>query len=707
MFYSHEVLTSRKHGVATVWLVATLGSKSKMRKVTRKDILDVNVPKACETIIAPQAPMALRLQSSLLYGISRVYSQQCSYILTDAQNAQTNMRAAIRAIKSVELDLEVAQARPEQLLLEDDPTFLPDFALAPLDFDLSNLEAPSPRSEKLRSSRSGSRSSISLEEQLPAGPVGGLELPTSDSIGGDLGGFVVPGDEGPGVKVPDAGALIAEDDGFLPEADFGFDADGNLLEFTGTDQPHHSTPGTAPRLGLGSDTAASARVRQDHEGGQLPGEDVGDRMNINIPLGDDLEQLPEGEAFPSAHDVPTSPSGRPLTEGDVVETVSSEQAPMKRKRKARVIALDQSMELRNTDLSNWMKNYPANMAEASMHKFEIRTKAQARKNAEHWVLGGLGGISGIIGNTTLSGPLDMFRGDALLRALGIATKTSVAGQKRPRESVEEEQTEEERRTRQRSDEDDVARRLDEDSGFVNIDDIEPELPREGQQDMTEHLSTGMPWNITASARGSSVARSVRTALGLGSMGAAAPTSAGGPSSVAGPAGSLGRRGSRLVSASPLLGRGRAGTLEPLRSLEAEEGAALGDEGVSLNDEEEFELYGTAAGVDTQTANESQFLNTSLLQEENNVRVWMYNALKEKMGVPAGDEEDVPESDAVPEGLFESEILFEELVPLEGNTRIVACQAFMHVLSLTTKGFITAMQEEPFADIRLALVPVQG
>lgn len=47
-------------------LVATLGSKSTLKKVNRKAILDVDVPKACETILAPEAPMALRLQSNLL-----------------------------------------------------------------------------------------------------------------------------------------------------------------------------------------------------------------------------------------------------------------------------------------------------------------------------------------------------------------------------------------------------------------------------------------------------------------------------------------------------------------------------------------------------------------------------------------------------------------------------------------------------------------
>ena len=81
------VLTQRKYGVATIWysqpfpspliiwvsaltrprLVATLGSKSTLTKrVSRKQISDVDLPKACNTIVTPAAPLALRLQSNLL-----------------------------------------------------------------------------------------------------------------------------------------------------------------------------------------------------------------------------------------------------------------------------------------------------------------------------------------------------------------------------------------------------------------------------------------------------------------------------------------------------------------------------------------------------------------------------------------------------------------------------------------------------------------
>jgi len=40
----------------------------------------------------------------LSYGVVRVYGEQCSYVLIDAQNAQNNMRALFRTVKQVELE---------------------------------------------------------------------------------------------------------------------------------------------------------------------------------------------------------------------------------------------------------------------------------------------------------------------------------------------------------------------------------------------------------------------------------------------------------------------------------------------------------------------------------------------------------------------------------------------------------------------------
>jgi meiotic recombination protein REC8, fungi type len=64
--------------------------------VSRKTIQDVNVRKAVNKIIDPGAPLALRLQGNLLYGVSRVYSQQCTYMLVDAEKLQSDMKLLFR-----------------------------------------------------------------------------------------------------------------------------------------------------------------------------------------------------------------------------------------------------------------------------------------------------------------------------------------------------------------------------------------------------------------------------------------------------------------------------------------------------------------------------------------------------------------------------------------------------------------------------------
>lgn len=91
-------------------LVATVG-KSNQKRLTRKAIQQVNVPKACETIIDPGAPLALRLQGNLLYGVSRVYAQQCRYMLSDAEKTQSDMMTFFRVMDTSETDPNAGKSK--------------------------------------------------------------------------------------------------------------------------------------------------------------------------------------------------------------------------------------------------------------------------------------------------------------------------------------------------------------------------------------------------------------------------------------------------------------------------------------------------------------------------------------------------------------------------------------------------------------------
>lgn len=70
------------------------------RKMNRKAIERVNVPRACTTIEKPPgAPIALRLQGNLLYGVSGVYLRQHTYLLDDTEKMWSAMRTFYRSIQ--------------------------------------------------------------------------------------------------------------------------------------------------------------------------------------------------------------------------------------------------------------------------------------------------------------------------------------------------------------------------------------------------------------------------------------------------------------------------------------------------------------------------------------------------------------------------------------------------------------------------------
>lgn len=213
----------------------------------------------------------------------------------------------------------------------------------------------------------------------------------------------------------------------------------------------------------------------------------------------------------------------------------------------------------------------------------------------------------------------------------------------------------------------------------------------------------MPWNVSASLlsrQGSSVIQGRGFSGSIGGF----PTSAGGPSSLFGvEPGSLPRRLSRLTSASPLLGRGKPSGLERLSSLEIPEhddddellgGRADAGDQLALDD---FELHGPGANVDTQTAAQSQWMKETLDRESFNFLEFL-RAGVDKARPPDDDDQDEL-AGVEPKQEF---VLFEELLPPTGNSKVVAAQALLHTLALATKNLIKVNQDVGYGDIRVEL-----
>ncbi len=207
--------------------------------------------------------------------------------------------------------------------------------------------------------------------------------------------------------------------------------------------------------------------------------------------------------------------------------------------------------------------------------------------------------------------------------------------------------------------------------------------------------------MSASGAGS---RQGSTARGRGFAGSVGGfrSSVGGPGSLPGTAvmpGSLDRRASRITSASPLIGRG----LQRLSSLELpqhdDDDDFLGGPTVSSSyAADDFQLYGPAAGVDTQTAAESQWMKATLDRESSNFLDFVKDKVAAKLPL-LPDAEDELSGGSRPRPV----VFFEELLPPAQHTKIVAAQAFHHVLALATRGLINVQQEQViYGPIQLGL-----
>ncbi|KAF7952545.1 uncharacterized protein EAE97_002042 [Botrytis byssoidea] len=700
MFYSHEILTSRKHGIATVWLVATLGSKSSTKKITRKAILDVDVKKACNTILEPDAPMALRLQSNLLYGVSRVYGQQVGYVLSDTIHVEQNLRGLGKKLIG-SLDLEIVKVKPAQLMLVDDPAFDPDLPLPELildyNFDIDAGQSQNRDSQVSLSihSQRGRSSSISS-----SGVASIMGLNVSSSL--SAGNYQLPLND-PFVKSSAlrSGTLRDEfdDEAILFEANdlFEIDQNGEIRDLTAQDIAARRAANTSVAPRFGSDSAASARVRKEQDDARLQ---IGDNAHIydedgdlNIVFGDDDGRIALPDAEPlevfMSGALPAPLPGREQSlsqpEDSSSESAAAPSRPRKPKTK-RQLPIDQTQELKNSVLSIWQREYVDTQDTLRAAKLIAKGNTLAKQNALMFVIGnGLNGAGIGIGSTKLPGPLSMFSGDALLAKI---TGRVLSSSKRQADFQGEDNISN-KRSRHVSDEE-IPRDFRGDDEFaIQVDDepfgtpVEVEMGRDAAEGLAEYPSSAMmPWNLSASQRARS--SSLRPASSL-------------------------RLGSRGVSASPLVGRGSilpgGGELEKFSSQqdvimygrsddistnldgESVDGTNLGAfERANRESTREFEMFGPAANVDTQTAGQSQWARDVMDTESENFLEFVRLSIAEKYD----DEDDLFHEDGQ---LRDKKVGFEDLFNPATNSEVVAAQAFLHILSLATKGKIWVDQDE--------------
>ncbi|KAK4659919.1 R8 protein [Podospora pseudocomata] len=694
-----QLLTSHQYGVATVWLVSTVGIKSNAKKISRKAIQEVNVQKACETILEPGAPIALRLQGSLLYGVSRVYSQQCQYVLADAEKVQAHMMAFYNAMGGNEnaLDPRAGKAKRKELMLQDDPDFDLNYQLPVFELDDDgNLILPAVESQASRNSTS-QMSPHQLDSFNAGGSSihGGLDLPGSSS------GLRNPFHDGPfgsddidhGMDNQQVLPFGDEERQLAPIDDWGIeiDADGNVLA-----------------------------LFEEPELPQIPQVDVS-KADDNLPSDLGLDRFDsEGDfimgnrdpAIPSDPRLPSEPPVLPQVgqaqqeenqeqqqqEAEMDENASEVQAPARarRQRRRQLLAPDDQTMLTRGQIRLWGDTY-ANRADEETARRQRRglTATETRMNAYNLVFGqGLANLGYLAGYPNIPHPLaPFFAGEGLAQQLGfISPDSDVSGdvpatprsrRRTASQALELEEDEVARRVRPRlSNEPDAPQGApqltNEAQLFLLGEQGEPiEAGRRGTSaQLSDAIHSDAPWNRPSSHIPSSP--------------------------IKGGAGS--KPGSRHVSASPLTHRARAGILGGSDQIErfsdqpifgSDTGFSQGGGGAFLSSDPIVDPIDAPQEIKVPADTSQQMIN-ALDREGQNFARFLRHIAKTKGYANEDDEQDE-----------KAWVSFDDLFEPEDRKRAVVVQAFHHVLTLATKNVVKVKQDgqgglKPFGEIRVGV-----
>ncbi|KAJ3242848.1 hypothetical protein HDU78_001107 [Chytriomyces hyalinus] len=145
--YSNTLFTfetrSDSAGMGVVWIAGTFGapsasamnasSKGGFKRLSRKEVSRVDLGRVCNYLINPPEPLALRLSSNLMFGATRVLSNQVAFLYSDANNVSIRLKKVfLDASTGASIDMANAEttAAAITLVLGDEEALLADETFA-------------------------------------------------------------------------------------------------------------------------------------------------------------------------------------------------------------------------------------------------------------------------------------------------------------------------------------------------------------------------------------------------------------------------------------------------------------------------------------------------------------------------------------------------------------------------------------------------
>ncbi|EEB08755.1 meiotic cohesin complex subunit Rec8 [Schizosaccharomyces japonicus yFS275] len=324
MFYDQYILTKEKGCIGVVWLAATLGSKHSLKRLQKRDINSVNIDKACKFVAFSSQPLALRLSSNLMIGVTRVWAHQYGFFYHQVSSLHHRIRREVDNVKAAPkktIDAKQNKATSAQLLLPEDPSFIPELAMANIN------------------------QSFSLEDcSKLLNPDSPKDLPISNQTLLADSSFLEINDSSHQL-LPQEQVQLDQSfmNGFLEEEPLDLDLD---LQ---TEAPSKADRESTPQLtspNTRSETELS--LKSDL---QLPEDDV--HVNLMQINDEDLQPLP----------VPVQ-----VEDEQVINKAKS--IPARKRRRLPVMRPDDYTEIPQRTLMEWRNSYVERMKEASKKKWE-------------------------------------------------------------------------------------------------------------------------------------------------------------------------------------------------------------------------------------------------------------------------------------------------------------------------------------------------
>eukprot|EP00873_Tetraselmis_striata_P019210 jgi/Tetstr1/439474/TSEL_027906.t1 len=113
MFYSTQIL-AKKGPLGTIWIAAHLE-----RRLKRHQVFETSITLSVDSIINPEAPLALRLSGQLLLGVVRIYSRKVGYLFQDCNDALLKIKSAFAQTGLVDLPEDQATANLAAITLPE------------------------------------------------------------------------------------------------------------------------------------------------------------------------------------------------------------------------------------------------------------------------------------------------------------------------------------------------------------------------------------------------------------------------------------------------------------------------------------------------------------------------------------------------------------------------------------------------------------